>query len=929
MYSIYRQSISWRHPLWLNPCLAFLAALALGTASPLSSQAADAPGVLFAWGDNAEHQISIPSNLGRVIGISAGRAHSLAIKPDGSIVTWGDGAPAITGSLPRISQVAAGFYHSVALGTNGLVYSWGDEPLLKTPAGLNSVVAIAAGEQHTMALRANGTVVVWGVNSSGQLNVPNNLSGVTAIAAGDNHCLALLSNGRVVGWGDNRFGQAPASVAINATAITAGTAHSAAILADGSVKVWGDFNLGQWAVPSNLGRVTQIAAGGNCVLVITTNRTIRAWGEPGASLLNVTSPLPNAFRLEVGLNHALAIQVDPPVIQTQPVGADLLIGSSITFSVGVTGSDPLSYQWIMAGTNLPGATSPTLTINSVKASDVGAYSVVISNGAGSVQSSNALLTVRIPPTITTDPTDLTVGEGKPASFKVTASGPNLTYRWRLNGTPLPFGLFSTYNIGSAKLADAGGYSVVVSNSFGVVTSAVATLVVKPLPAITKQPGSTEVFPGLPASFSVEASHAESYQWFRESQPVEGATSPTLILNPTGPANLGGYFVRVSNPWESVDSTTVSLTFTPVASFSELFGWGETDVWNGSEFINVLPPAGLAGIQFFAAGARHGLAYRKSGVLIGWGDNSNNEITIPPNLEPLTAVAAGDGFSVALQSSGTVRAWGRSDGGRTAVPGGLSQVIAIAAGFSHTLALRSDGTLAGWGTSTDGESAIPPNIGKAKAIAAGNAFNIVVLQNSTVAGWGRNDSGQRRPPAGLSNVVAVAAGRAHALALREDGSIRAWGDNGSGQTSVPPLSAKAVAIAAGSDHSMALLANNQVVVWGSNNSGQTDVPSDAQPALGISAFGDHCVVNRRPGLRFTSAQLNNGRVTIILRSANGSAIEAARVPKISLLRTDNPNLPLEEWISGATLTLVNGELRHVEILSTSSEPYRFFQAVELP
>lgn len=926
MHSIYRPSILSRHAFWLRSCLT---AFVLGAFSRLPSQAVDVPGVLYAWGDNTEHQISIPSNLGRVIGISAGRAHCLAIKPDGSIVTWGDNAPAITGSLPRISQVAAGFYHSVALGTNGLVYSWGDEPLLKTPAGLNSVVAIAAGEQHTMALRANGTVVVWGVNSSGQLNIPSNLSGVIAIAAGDNHCLALLSNGRVVCWGDNRSFQAPASVAINATAIAAGSAHSAAILSDGSIKVWGDFTLGQYQVPSNLGRVSQIAAGGNCVLVITTNRTIRGWGESGSSLLNIPASLPNAFRMEVGLNHALAIQVDPPVIQTQPAGADLLIGSPVTFSVTVTGSEPLTYQWIMAGTNLPGATSSSLTINSVKASDVGAYSVLISNGAGSVQSSDAVLTVRIPPTITKDPDSLTVGEGKPASFKVTATGPNLTYRWRQNGTPLPFGLFSTYSIGSAKLTDIGSYSVVVSNSFGVVTSQVATLIVKPIPVITRQPGSTEVFPGLPASFSVEASNAESYQWYRESQIVEGATSASLTINPTSPANLGGYFVRVSNPWGSVDSDTVSLTFTPVASFSELFGWGETDVWNGSAFINVLPPAGLAGIKLFAAGARHGLAYRNSGVLIGWGDNSNGEINIPPNLEPLVAVAAGDGFSVALQSSGTVRAWGRSDGGRSAVPAGLSQVIAVAAGFSHTLALRADGTMSGWGTASDGESAIPPNIGKAKAIAAGNAFNIVVLQNSTVTGWGRNDSGQRRPPAGLSNVVAVAAGRAHALALREDGTIRAWGDNSSGQTTVPPLSAKAIAIAAGADHSMALLANNQVVVWGSNNSGQTDLPLDAQPALGISAFGDHCVVNRRPGLKFASAQINNGRLTIVLKSANGAAIEAARVPKISLLRTDNPSLPLEDWITGATLTLVNGELRHVEILSSSSAPYRFFQAVELP
>ena len=920
-------AVHWISPLLTGSCRS-LALLLLWIGALSNARAGDFPGVLHSWGDSSGMRTTPPAGLGKVLAISASRAHSLAIKADGGVVTWGTEAPPVPNSLPKISQVAAGFYHSVALGTNGLVYSWGGETALKTPDGLNSVVAIAAGEQHTMALRANGTVIVWGLNNSGQLNVPNGLGGVKAIAAGDNHCLALLSNGRVVGWGDDRFGQAPSQLAINATAIAAGTSHSLALLSDGRLQIWGDQNMGQAAVPANLGKVTQIAAGGNCTLVITANRLVRAWGEPESPLLDVPQTLVNAFRLSAGLGHALAIQVDPPVIQTQPVGGDLLIGSPITFSVGVTGSDPLTYQWLHAGTNLPTATTPTLTLNSVQSSDEGLYSVSIANGAGSVQSGNALLTVRIPPTISVQPVDATVGQGKSVSFKVVATGPNLTFRWRLANSPLPFGVFSTYNIASAQLADIGGYSVVVSNSFGVITSRVATLLVKPLPTIVSQPVSKEVFPGVATSFSVSALNGESYQWFKNGQPLEGETTPNLQINPVGAQHQGSYHVRVSNTWGEINSDPATLTVTPVSGYSELFGWGETEVWNGSAFVNVLPPAGLAGIQLFTAGQRHGLAYRTTGTLIGWGDNSNGEITIPGDLGPLLGIAAGDGFSVALRTDGTVRAWGRTDGARTSVPANLSQVISIAAGYSHTLALRADGSVNGWGTTTDGESAVPGNLGKAKAIAAGLSYNLVLLQNGTVTGWGRNDFGQRRPPTGLSNVVAVAAGQAHSVALLGDGTLRAWGDNSFGQTSIPSLSAKAIAIAAGADHSIALLANNQVVVWGSNNSGQREPPREAQPAIGISAFGDHCVVNRRRGLRFSNVRLTNGRFGLTLSSADGAAIDATRAAKIKLYISEDAGLPLDQWSLGGTLSLSNGELRILELLNTSRTA-RFYRAVEQP
>ena len=76
-----------------------------------------------------------------------------------------------------------------------------------------------------------------------------------------------------------------------------------------------------------------------------------------------------------------------------------MIGSSASFSVSVSGTAPFSYQWRFNGANLLNATNAVYAIQAVGATNTGNYSVVVTNLAGSVTSSNALLTVIIPPTL--------------------------------------------------------------------------------------------------------------------------------------------------------------------------------------------------------------------------------------------------------------------------------------------------------------------------------------------------------------------------------------------------------------------------------------------------------------------------------------------------------------------------------------------------
>jgi hypothetical protein len=86
----------------------------------------------------------------------------------------------------------------------------------------------------------------------------------------------------------------------------------------------------------------------------------------------------------------------PPVISSQPASQMVNQGAAATFSVLAAGTAPLSYQWRFNASVLPGATASAYTRSNVQPADIGSYSVVVSNSAGTAISSNALLHLVVP-----------------------------------------------------------------------------------------------------------------------------------------------------------------------------------------------------------------------------------------------------------------------------------------------------------------------------------------------------------------------------------------------------------------------------------------------------------------------------------------------------------------------------------------------------
>ncbi|HEY4415333.1 MAG TPA: LamG-like jellyroll fold domain-containing protein [Verrucomicrobiae bacterium] len=136
--------------------------------------------------------------------------------------------------------------------------------------------------------------------------------------------------------------------------------------------------------------------GTNLVGQITTNLTLSSVliSDTGSYSLVVT----NNYGAVTSSIVAVTVQAGPPIILTSPVSLSLYTGLSATLNATAGGSAPLSYQWLMNGTNVSGATTNSLTLANLTTTQAGNYSVRVSNAEGSITSNVAILTVIPTPT---------------------------------------------------------------------------------------------------------------------------------------------------------------------------------------------------------------------------------------------------------------------------------------------------------------------------------------------------------------------------------------------------------------------------------------------------------------------------------------------------------------------------------------------------
>ncbi|HSA09576.1 MAG TPA: immunoglobulin domain-containing protein [Candidatus Paceibacterota bacterium] len=286
-----------------------------------------------------------------------------------------------------------------------------------------------------------------------------------------------------------------------------------------------------------------------------------------AGNVKITDGFPDTGQVVLAdaIRFAQPVQM-PPVILSPPLSQTINAGDAASFFVLPSGTTPMAFQWQFNGSNIAGATGTGYTVNPVLASSAGTYSIVISN-TGGIANTQAVLTVAgldLPPSIISQPQNQTVAAGAPVTFAVAASGPPpLSCQWRLNGSPLPSATTTSHVIAEALFADAGTYSVVVSNANGSVTSsnAVLTVIMPPTPTITAHPESQTLVAGTTPCLSVSATSLSplTYQWRRDGAHLAGGTDSSLVLPLVQPSDAGSYDVVVANMSGAVTSATAVIT----------------------------------------------------------------------------------------------------------------------------------------------------------------------------------------------------------------------------------------------------------------------------------------------------------------------------------------------------------------------------------
>ncbi len=266
-----------------------------------------------------------------------------------------------------------------------------------------------------------------------------------------------------------------------------------------------------------------------------------------------------------------------PAVTTQPTSQTKNAGQPATFTAAASGNPAPAVQWQVSTdggntfANINGATSGTLTLTSTAADNGNEYQAVFANSLGSVTTNPATLTVDTPPTVTTDPTSVTVAPGQPATFTAAATGdPTPTVQWQVSTdggttfTNINGATSDSYTLTTAAGESGYEYQAVFTNSVSSVDTTAATLTLDTLPVVTTNPTNVTVIEGQTASFSAAASGlpAPTVQWQVSINGgstftnINGATSDNYSL-PTVLSDNGYLFRAVFNNVVGPATTTAA------------------------------------------------------------------------------------------------------------------------------------------------------------------------------------------------------------------------------------------------------------------------------------------------------------------------------------------------------------------------------------
>ncbi|HIV03231.1 MAG TPA: S8 family serine peptidase, partial [Candidatus Aphodoplasma excrementigallinarum] len=728
------------------------------------SAAIDSNGKLWTWGDNQYGQLGDGKNLYQTnptectilgntscIAVGAGSTNSLAIKNDGTTLTWGSGiwqdstlknsseTPIQIDNLTGIDYMVVSDNRALGI-KNGTVWGFGthdefygqlgDNSNTSTINGMriNSLENIVKVDTHSVAsgaLDESGNVYVWGgyymgENSDKELishePVQLNFSNIVDFSLNAENIVALKEDGTVWGWGvgftefgENNPIQLPGVNQVSAIC------RGLALKEDGTV----------WQLENNtyqqidgLNNIIKISARDTGKLALKDDGTVWSWGSNFYGQLGNGTRIDNHTPAQIqGLSNITAIYAGNSCFAIDSQGRTYAWGNN---RYGQLGDGTMALRATpYCLTNeinepLPEISVATIAAGSGHSLIIGENGTILASGRGSHgQLGNGARQNSTTPVQVKD----TAGTGSFTGAKAVAAGFLYSLALKEDGTLWTWG-------------NATGFLTDTGDSHSDVPVPVIDENGEPLANIISISAKKEHWLALRADGTV-------WSWGRgaNGQLGNGATEDVFT-----------HAVQVKNADGTPLVDVIAISAGGSHSMAKkadgtIWAWGKNEngqLGNGASADSSVPVQvmGLAGIEQISAGEYHSMALRADGTVWAWGrnqygqlgDNTRNSSSTPVQvtgengfgyLTGVEEIAAGIGYSMALMSDGTLMAWGHNnsyqlgDGTQqsrnapvqvldSAGTAALADVVEFSANGETTMAKTADGTVWIWGTNRYGE-----------------------------------------------------------------------------------------------------------------------------------------------------------------------------------------------------------------------------------
>ncbi|GIV53860.1 MAG: hypothetical protein KatS3mg039_0378 [Candidatus Kapaibacterium sp.] len=272
-------------------------------------------------------------------------------------------------------------------------------------------------------------------------------------------------------------------------------------------------------------------------------------------------------------------------------------GSSATLCMGYTSSVTLigsssgavSFQWLLNGSPIAGATTTSYTVPTGLSVGTYMYQLRATNSLG-CSSTSSVVTVSVvaAPAVavsSSGSTNLCTGYSSGPTLTSSVSGcSSATYQWQLNGSPISGATSSSYTVPAGLSAGTYVYTVVVTCGSCSATSSSVTVTVSPAPAVTiSTSGSTNLCTGYSSgptlTSSVSGCSSATYQWQLNGSPISGATSSSYTVPAGLSAGTYVYTVVVTCGSCSATSNSVTVTVSPAPTVT-ISASGSTNLCTG-------------------------------------------------------------------------------------------------------------------------------------------------------------------------------------------------------------------------------------------------------------------------------------------------------------------------------------------------------------